>query len=124
MINRDNHLGRQINQWIEEDLRAIEKQHQQMLANSDDGSHHNINLPAELSLHDTDPHLAAEKLISMETAREVSHHMSHTTPHKKRKPNSSKEGTVPAYVNVELVHPSLDLLKPRVDGLPHPEGNL
>jgi len=30
---------------------------------------------------------------------------------KKRKPNSSKEGTFPAYLNVELIHPSPGLIK-------------
>lgn len=65
---RDNHLGRQINAWIAEELQLL---------------NHSTN-----------------------TSKETE-----TTESKKRKVNSSKEGTLPAYLNVELVHPSQELIK-------------
>lgn len=68
---RDNYLGKKINQWIEEDLRAHNKSN--LALNSDDS-------------------LEEEQPQPQPTV-------------KKRKPNSSKEGSLPAYINVALVHP-------------------
>lgn len=66
---RDNHLGRKINAWIEEDLRAFNAQHgTDLLMRGEDG--------------DDDKQ-----------------------ENKRKKPMSSKEGTLPAYLHVELVHP-------------------
>lgn len=62
---RDNHLGRKVNQWIEEDLKAL----------------------------------------GIENKHEVDEEEAAVPPIKKKKPNSSKEGTMPAYMNVELIHP-------------------
>ncbi|EGC32020.1 hypothetical protein DICPUDRAFT_99031 [Dictyostelium purpureum] len=65
---RDNHLGRKINQWIEEDMKELEKKNggnSSSSGNEDDS----------------------------------------TESGKKRKPNSTKEGTQPAYINVQLVNP-------------------
>lgn len=79
---RDNHLGRQINSWIEEEMRSLEQEgvpHFQQVS----------MLHSQLSLED------------------------HSEPvgRKRKKLNSAKEGTVPAYLNVELVHPAPDLIK-------------
>ncbi|EFA77676.1 hypothetical protein PPL_12284 [Heterostelium album PN500] len=67
---RDNHLGRKINQWIEEDMRELEKQGLVPAKMNDD--------PVGGEGGDT----------------------------KKRKPNSTKEGSLPAYINVLLINPS------------------
>lgn len=79
---RDNHLGRQINSWIEEELRALESQADSLhLADSvvsDDGV------------------LTGEILLDDRTLERAT---------KKHKANSAKDGTSPAYLNVELVHP-------------------
>eukprot|EP01103_Thecamoeba_quadrilineata_P013350 TRINITY_DN3688_c0_g2_i2.p1 TRINITY_DN3688_c0_g2~~TRINITY_DN3688_c0_g2_i2.p1 ORF type:complete len:264 (-),score=54.61 TRINITY_DN3688_c0_g2_i2:547-1338(-) len=75
---RDNYLGRKINTWIEEDLENLRLENPSLFQNGSD---------TKLGRK---PKLRFSK---------------DGKPAKKRKPNSTKDGTQPAYVNVELVHP-------------------
>eukprot|EP01102_Stenamoeba_stenopodia_P021222 TRINITY_DN8493_c0_g1_i1.p1 TRINITY_DN8493_c0_g1~~TRINITY_DN8493_c0_g1_i1.p1 ORF type:complete len:698 (-),score=108.87 TRINITY_DN8493_c0_g1_i1:17-2110(-) len=78
---RDNYLGRKINAWIDEDMAAQR--------NNPEFKHLFAQQSATLKPG------RKPKLLTNEDG----------TPVKKRKPNSSKDGQVPAYLNVELVHP-------------------
>jgi len=77
---RDNHLGRKINLWIEEDLERLREQ-------------------------DPSKFVTPNPRASKPGRKSKIHTNEDGTTPRKRKPNSSKEGTQPAYLNVELVNP-------------------
>jgi len=91
---RDNLLGRLINTWIEEELNPGGPPILDNSANAD------YELDSADASQDTKEKQRRRRLDGNFDER--------TTPHKKRKPNSAKEGTIPAYLNVELVNPNLD----------------
>lgn len=74
---RDNHLGRKINMWIEEEVERLRDPTRIPLV----GSRKPPALLADVGLDGTGAGM------------------------KKKKPNSTKEGTQPAYINVELQQP-------------------
>lgn len=76
---RDNYLGRKINQWIEEDLEPLKVAHPEQFVQKAQGR------PGRKPKLRTNPD---------------------GTLMKRRKPNSSKEGTMPAYANVEMIQPT------------------
>jgi HSP20 family molecular chaperone IbpA len=76
---RDNYLGRKINQWIEEDLEPLKVAHPEQFVQKAQGR------PGRKPKLRFNPD---------------------GTPMKRRKPNSSKEGTMPAYANVEMIQPA------------------
>lgn len=97
---RDNHLGRKINSWIEQDLKALEK----------NNTARNVSLLSDNT--ESQITLSHSELIDSSV---LSEKKTEPKPPKKRKPNSSKEGTIPAYLNVELVHPPEELIHLQVN---------
>jgi HSP20 family molecular chaperone IbpA len=76
---RDNYLGRKINQWIERDLEPLKAAQPELFVQSAQGK---PGRKPKIRVHPDG------------------------TPMKRRKPNSSKEGAMPAYSNVEMVQPA------------------
>lgn len=96
---RDNYLGRKINQWIERDLEPLKAAQPELFVQSAQGK---PGRKPKIRVH-PDGALASPLLFLLILPRNP---LRTGTPMKRRKPNSSKEGAMPAYSNVEMVQPA------------------
>lgn len=126
---RDNLLGRKINSWIDEDLNAITKLSKlnnntlgevqtKNLSNSTAQLREQIipnNMESQLEIQsitdDSQMNIDSSSILSIMPAEKKDTPKASRNKEKKGKPNSSKEGTSPAYLNIELIHPSIELIR-------------